>query len=416
MKKIVFTITFTGVALLGMAQDFWSTNLNEQIGPDTPRLGTITNIHLPFYTNGIQQMTLQTNGALNLKQLADPGINDNRMIWVDPNGNLTTVAKAPNGGNPVCSPQGLPWVMGGNYAAPGSLNKDNVIGVCDNWDFILKAGNNQSVFIKPNSFVGIGLNNFSPMATLDVRNASTTNQSNFRIYGDLDGNLESTTDINMNYATYGRFNINEGPAGMATNRFTVRNGRVGINVLWPSSTLDVRDQTLAEARVITTTANHARIFVQNSLQAYAFSIDNSGVGHIGMGASSPSNLINFRNKPATSIPEVWIGTRPTTGPHTDFLLAVGGKFVAQSVFVTLQGNWADYVFEKDYKLPSLAQVEAFYTANKHLPEIPSAKEVNEKGIDVAEMNVLLLKKVEELTLYLVAQQKEIDQLKKQHVK
>ncbi len=96
--------------------------------------------------------------------------------------------------------------------------------------------------------------------------------------------------------------------------------------------------------------------------------------------------------------------------HPDAFLTVDGKIVCKEVYVTDQ-NWADFVFAAEYKLPSLKDVEAFYKLNKHLPEIPSAKEVEEKGVSVGEMNKLLLQKIEELTIYLVEQQKEIDALK-----
>ncbi len=73
----------------------------------------------------------------------------------------------------------------------------------------------------------------------------------------------------------------------------------------------------------------------------------------------------------------------------------------------------DYVFEEDYKLKPLEEVEAFIKENKHLPEIPSAKEVGKSGLNLSEMNLLLLKKVEELTLYMIEQQKEIEALREQ---
>ncbi|MEK7394035.1 MAG: hypothetical protein AAB214_15855 [Fibrobacterota bacterium] len=69
---------------------------------------------------------------------------------------------------------------------------------------------------------------------------------------------------------------------------------------------------------------------------------------------------------------------------------------------------ADYVFEPDYKLASLSEVEAYTKANKHLPEVPSAKEMTENGVDLAAMNMVLLKKVEELTLHAIALQKDVD--------
>ena len=76
------------------------------------------------------------------------------------------------------------------------------------------------------------------------------------------------------------------------------------------------------------------------------------------------------------------------------------------------GNWSDFVFDKDYSLMSLSKVEDYIRTNKHLPEIPSAGEVAKDGIDVASMDAKLLQKIEELTLYVIQQQKEIDELKK----
>jgi hypothetical protein len=71
----------------------------------------------------------------------------------------------------------------------------------------------------------------------------------------------------------------------------------------------------------------------------------------------------------------------------------------------------DYVFEKGYKLRSLEETEKYVKAKKHLPEIPSAKEFSEKGLDLTEMNMQLLKKVEELTLHMIAMDKELKALK-----
>lgn len=104
------------------------------------------------------------------------------------------------------------------------------------------------------------------------------------------------------------------------------------------------------------------------------------------------------------------GQSQKTGSYTNALLNVNGIMVAREIVVTAQ-NWADFVFASDYKLPKLQDVEKYYLANKHLPEIPSEKEVIDNGINVADMNKLLLKKVEELTIYLVQQQKEIEALK-----
>lgn len=93
-------------------------------------------------------------------------------------------------------------------------------------------------------------------------------------------------------------------------------------------------------------------------------------------------------------------------------LNVLGGILADSIRIALSADWSDYVFADTYKLKTLKEVEAFIKANKHLPGIPSEIEVKANGINVAEMNAMLLEKVEELTLYVINQQKQIDELKK----
>lgn len=104
------------------------------------------------------------------------------------------------------------------------------------------------------------------------------------------------------------------------------------------------------------------------------------------------------------------GQSQKTGSYTNALLNVNGTMAAREIIVTAQ-NWADFVFAEGYSLPNLYDIEKYYLANKHLPEIPSEKEIIDNGIDVAEMNKLLLQKIEELTILMVKQQKEIDELK-----
>jgi len=91
-------------------------------------------------------------------------------------------------------------------------------------------------------------------------------------------------------------------------------------------------------------------------------------------------------------------------------LAVNGTITSKEVKVTLDG-WSDFVFNKDYELKDLSEVESFIEEKNHLPDIPSEKEVLENGIQVGEMNAKLLQKIEELTLYLIEQNKEIKVLK-----
>ncbi|WP_246236375.1 tail fiber protein [Flavobacterium ajazii] len=93
----------------------------------------------------------------------------------------------------------------------------------------------------------------------------------------------------------------------------------------------------------------------------------------------------------------------------DSKLTVAGNIHSQEVKVTMQaGTVPDYVFTKEYQLKSLDEVEAYIKQNSHLPEIPSAKEIEKNGLMLAEMNMSLLKKIEELTLYSIEQNKKIE--------
>ena len=67
------------------------------------------------------------------------------------------------------------------------------------------------------------------------------------------------------------------------------------------------------------------------------------------------------------------------------------------------------MFEKEYKLPSLKDVEKHIIAKKHLPDVPSAAEMKKNGVDLSELNMSLLKKIEELTLYTIGQNKMMEQ-------
>lgn len=105
-----------------------------------------------------------------------------------------------------------------------------------------------------------------------------------------------------------------------------------------------------------------------------------------------------------------IGITSTYG----YKLAVAGSMIAESVKVALKSEWPDYVFTKGHELLPLNSVESFIQENNHLPDIPSAVEVKENGIDLGEMNAKLLKKVEELTLYLIQQSKDIERLQSEN--
>ena len=118
---------------------------------------------------------------------------------------------------------------------------------------------------------------------------------------------------------------------------------------------------------------------------------------VGIGTSSPSAMLEVAG----------------TSKFGDNMI-VNGRVTSSRVRVSATpGNWPDYVFKKEYTLRPLSEVEAFINANGHLPNIPKAEVVEKEGQDVGEIQTKLLEKVEELTLYLIEQKKEIEALKKE---
>ncbi|PYF74206.1 hypothetical protein [Pedobacter nutrimenti] len=154
-------------------------------------------------------------------------------------------------------------------------------------------------------------------------------------------------------------------------------------------------------------------YMEFRLGGFRFYGTNSTVSSAGVSLQGGGNNLNLFAE-ITSAGNFGIGiTNPTEK------LAVNGNIRAKEVKVE-NTNWPDYVFAKDYVLPSLKETEKHIQEKGHLPGIPSAQEVKSSGVDLGEMNAKLLKKIEELTLYLIekekkdtAQQEQINLLKSQ---
>jgi hypothetical protein len=138
--------------------------------------------------------------------------------------------------------------------------------------------------------------------------------------------------------------------------------------------------------------------------------------HVGAGGYQNRYLrLGVKDNTGAFYPVLSINDNQFVGIGTinpDAKLAVKGTIHAEEVKVDLNVPVPDYVFEKNYELRTLIEVENYINQNKHLPEVPAAKEMEASGVKLGEMNMLLLKKVEELTLYAIEQQKEINEQKK----
>ncbi len=198
-------------------------------------------------------------------------------------------------------------------------------------------------------------------------------------------------------------------------------GKLGIGTSDPRERLDVHGAINivrgSGGRASFITLDHdPKIWSSYNSTSTSYPFTNSDLGHLVLQprTSSPRDIL-FVTGDGDDIRMVVKGNGNigigTTSP--DAKLAVKGDIHTQEVKVDLNGSVApDFVFEQDYKLLTLQETEKYIRANKHLPEIPSAQEMEENGLELKEMNLKLLQKVEELTLHLIRQNKEIQELKK----
>jgi hypothetical protein len=135
-------------------------------------------------------------------------------------------------------------------------------------------------------------------------------------------------------------------------------------------------------------------------------------GNIGIGITTPSEKFVV-NGNGSITGRMLVGDMTGLSTGTQHKLLVNGSALFTKAVVKLSNNWPDYVFENNYNLRSLQSLEAYILKHKHLPEMPSAAEIEKDGIDIATIQALLTKKIEELTLYIIEQNKKINNLQAQ---
>lgn len=280
----------------------------------------------------------------------------------------------------------------------------------------------------------IGIGTTSPGAKLEIVGAVRLNPGATGYYAEHDylgttynfGISEVSDNVRFNIAGGGTWTAGGGfnfqLAGSTKLRIH-KDGNIGIGTTSPGARLDVRasgnsgnqfrvtDTDGASAAVRTYSTNDGDGLILNQYYAVGGSPYLRNADFVASMSDISATQMRFFTKPLSGTPalrllidkdgNVGIGT---TTPSEK--LFINGNIKAQKVIVT-QIGWSDYVFNKDYKLRSLQNLEAFINQYKHLPEVPTAKEVEAKGISVGDNQALLLRKIEELTLYVIELNKRI---------
>ncbi len=286
--------------------------------------------------------------------------------------------------------------------------------------------NNHAVLVHTNSWFGINIDNsYAPKGLFDVQ----TTGGNSRLVVDTSGNVGISAPAGV---PSGRFDIRG--LDMTTSYFNVdASGDVGIGTIAPAGRFQINSANGAtpymsvsadgEVGIGTDTPRAGSIFnikqQTGNLITYMESIQNLAV-QMRIMSDSPNRrwlAVNSANVVKSQMifgdeNIQFAGAVSTTDLYGTF--SATGLVVNGPISTTVSGQvHPDYVFEADYELMSLPTLKAFIQQNHHLPEVPSKDDVAENGLDMTAMQILLLKKVEELTLYVIQQQEAIDVLNHQ---
>jgi hypothetical protein len=347
-------------------------------------------LYVPSGTSGIGT---STSGNIGIGAgLTAPG---NKLTVTEASGVTSTIpALGINGGTLGVFANGAKYGLIGGTLGSGSsfLQVQRIDGAATAYDLLLQPTAGK---------VGIGITNPNAQLHLasDVDHSFRMTRSNgmygFRIYRNAtEGNIYfQNTDNNNNFGT--RIKLAEGGAYWQNILINPDGGNVGIGTTTPNNKLHIYTSSGPIAMTLQTGTSYS----------YVASDGNNIILASDQGSTGFKLLVN-RNAPDNSMIINSLGNVGIGTTHPAYLLDVFGTIHAHEVKVDLLGQ-ADFVFKPDYQLRSLAEVEQYIKANSHLPEIPSAAEVAQNGLSLGDMQNKLLQKVEELTLYTIEQDKQI---------
>ncbi len=276
--------------------------------------------------------------------------------------------------------------------------------------------------IKTGGKVGIGTK--SPSESLHLNGKLFMNAGEgFRLYGNsnyfgehLDGIVFQMEDINgKNGTTDGGF-VFRGYTStdkIAQDWMVIKTGgKVGIGTKSPSESLHLNGKFFMNAGEGFRLYGDTHFFGDH-LDGIVFQMEDTNSSN----GNTDGGFVFRGYTPTDKIAQDWMviksGGKVGIGTTTpDAKLTVAGKVHAQEIVVSVEAG-ADFVFAEDYELPDLSELESFITEKKHLPEIPSEKDMQQNGLELGEMNIRLLQKVEELTLYMIKQNKTLKKQEEQ---
>ncbi|MBI3502115.1 MAG: hypothetical protein HY063_09990, partial [Bacteroidetes bacterium] len=369
-------------------------------------------------------LTVKTTGSINNLTVNNLAGSGDRFTVVDANGNLKTGGPVPQ---TICTV--APWCTAGNT---GTSPPTDFLGTTDAQDLVFKTDGNEQMRITSSGHIpttnhpgNVGIGTDDPQKKLHVATTHTfctscpQSHQGIRLENHLlnptsGKDYVSTWDLepvlggalSNSVPTQSVFMI--GTPGSPVMTLTEQGGNVGIGTSSPQAKLDVNGD-------VNVTAGH-QYFINGkpfTSSQWLQGINQNDIyyssGNIGIGTNNPYANLHVNGT-------VIIGnTKGITGTHSDFLLAVDGKIVSKSTFVTVS-NWQDKVFSNDYIPMSLDKVEEYYTKNKHLPDYPAEKEIIDNGLDLGSTATLQQKSIEEIMLYLVDMKKQMNTLKEQNKK
>ena len=304
--------------------------------------------------------------------------------------------------------------------------------------FHLSHGHDNKLHVSQGSTVGaaklmtfvnsgnIGIGTTTPTDKLEVA-------GNLRINGpNTDDEIRFESQNGFHRIAFRQLRFYDWDAG--GDNLTINNGNVGIGTTTPSQKLSIQgdNNSVSVSQASYNYSSSIPIGAQfgvwdgsftnaagTKFHRYRGSANSFTNGYIGQAYADGEWGLDFRVENQTSVSNatqsrmfikpngnIGIGTTDTKG----FKLGVDGKIAATEVKIATYANWSDFVFENEYNLPTLKEVEQHIKEKGHLKDIPSAEEVEKDGFFLGDMNSKLLQKIEELTLYTIDQQKEIEEL------